>query len=117
MRGHFAKANVEPKRKVVEFRVTAEAMVDVGAELSVEHFVVGQIVEIVGNTVGKGFAGVMKRHNFRGLEATHGVSISHRSNDSTGQRQTRWEERRLGDGGVSTDNYRRSPKHQKKQEE
>ena len=87
MRGHFAKANVEPKRKVVEFRVAAEAMVDVGAELSVEHFVVGQLVDVVGNTIGKGFAGVMKRHNFRGLEATHGVSISHRSHGSTGQRQ------------------------------
>src|SRR3546814_11727685 len=62
-------------------------MVDVGAELSVEHFVVGQFVDVVGNTVGKGFAGVMKRHNFRGLEATQGVSISHSSHGSTGQRQ------------------------------
>lgn len=87
MRGHFAKANVEPKRKLVEFRIASEAMVDVGAELSVEHFVVGQFVDVTGKTVGKGFAGVMKRHNFRGLEATHGVSISHRSHGSTGQRQ------------------------------
>ena len=87
MRGHFAKANVEPKRKLVEFRIASEAMVEVGAELSVEHFVVGQFVDVTGKTVGKGFAGVMKRHNFRGLEATHGVSISHRSHGSTGQRQ------------------------------
>ncbi|MFN4278404.1 MAG: 50S ribosomal protein L3 [Ferrovibrio sp.] len=87
LRGHFAKANVEPKRKLVEFRVPAEALVDVGAELSVEHFVVGQFVDVSGSTIGKGFAGVMKRHNFRGLEASHGVSISHRSHGSTGQRQ------------------------------
>lgn len=87
LRGHFAKANVEPKRKLVEFRVPAEAMVEVGAELSVEHFIVGQFVDVTGTTIGKGFAGVMKRHNFRGLEASHGVSISHRSHGSTGQRQ------------------------------
>ena len=87
LRGHFAKANVEPKRKLVEFRIPADAMVDVGAELSVEHFIVGQFVDVTGTTIGKGFAGVMKRHNFRGLEATHGVSISHRSHGSTGQRQ------------------------------
>ncbi|MFN4310732.1 MAG: 50S ribosomal protein L3 [Ferrovibrio sp.] len=87
LRGHFAKASVEPKRKLVEFRVPADALVDVGAELSVEHFVVGQYVDVSGSTIGKGFAGVMKRHNFRGLEASHGVSISHRSHGSTGQRQ------------------------------
>lgn len=87
LRGHFAKANVEPKRKLVEFRVPAEALVEVGAELSVEHFIVGQYVDVTGTTIGKGFAGVMKRHNFRGLEASHGVSISHRSHGSTGQRQ------------------------------
>lgn len=87
LRGHFAKANVEPKRKLVEFRIPADAMVEVGAELSVEHFIVGQFVDVTGTTIGKGFAGVMKRHNFRGLEATHGVSISHRSHGSTGQRQ------------------------------
>ncbi|HEX6957640.1 MAG TPA: 50S ribosomal protein L3 [Ferrovibrio sp.] len=87
MRGHFAKANVEPKRKLAEFRVPADALVDVGAELSVEHFIVGQFVDVTGTTIGKGFAGVMKRHNFRGLEASHGVSISHRSHGSTGQRQ------------------------------
>lgn len=87
LRGHFAKANVEPKRKLVEFRIPADAMVDVGAELSVEHFIVGQYVDVTGTTIGKGFAGVMKRHNFRGLEASHGVSVSHRSHGSTGQRQ------------------------------
>lgn len=87
LRGHYAKANVEPKRKLAEFRVPAEALVEVGAELSVEHFIVGQFVDVTGSTIGKGFAGVMKRHNFRGLEASHGVSISHRSHGSTGQRQ------------------------------
>jgi large subunit ribosomal protein L3 len=86
-RGHFAKANVEPKKKLAEFRVSADAMVDVGAELSVEHFEAGQLVDVTGTTVGKGFAGPMKRHNFRGLEASHGVSVSHRSHGSTGQRQ------------------------------
>lgn len=87
LRGHYAKASVEPKRKLAEFRVPADGLVDVGAELSVEHFIVGQFVDVTGTTVGKGFAGVMKRHNFRGLEASHGVSISHRSHGSTGQRQ------------------------------
>ena len=87
LRGHYAKASVEPKRKLAEFRVPVEGLVDVGAELSVEHFIVGQFVDVTGTTVGKGFAGVMKRHNFRGLEASHGVSISHRSHGSTGQRQ------------------------------
>lgn len=87
LRGHYAKANVEPKRKLAEFRVPAEALVEIGAELSVEHFIVGQFVDVTGTTIGKGFAGVMKRHNFRGLEASHGVSISHRSHGSTGQRQ------------------------------
>ena len=86
-RGHYAKASVEPKQKVVEFRVTADGLVDVGAEISVDHFVAGQLVDVVGRTIGKGFQGGMKRHNFRGLEATHGVSISHRSHGSTGQRQ------------------------------
>ncbi|MCW5732337.1 MAG: 50S ribosomal protein L3 [Alphaproteobacteria bacterium] len=87
MRGHFAKAQVEPKRKLVEFRVSPDALIDVGAEISVEHFLPGQYVDVSGTTIGKGFQGVMKRHNFRGLEATHGVSISHRSHGSTGQRQ------------------------------
>lgn len=87
LKGHFAKAKVEPKRKVVEFRVTQETMLEVGAEIVPSHFVPGQFVDIIGNTVGKGFAGVMKRWNFRGLEASHGVSVSHRSHGSTGQRQ------------------------------
>jgi large subunit ribosomal protein L3 len=87
MRGHFAKAKVEPKRHVAEFRVSADALLDVGAELSVEHFLSGQYVDVVGTSIGKGFAGGMKRHNFGGLRATHGVSVSHRSHGSTGQRQ------------------------------
>ena len=86
-RGHFAKAKVEPKKKVAEFRVSQDALLEVGAELSVEHFVVGQKVDVAGTTIGKGFAGVMKRWNFGGLRATHGVSVSHRSHGSTGQRQ------------------------------
>lgn len=87
LRGHFAAASVEPKRKLVEFRVSTDALIAVGAELTADHFVAGQRVDVVGDTIGKGFAGVMKRHNFRGLEATHGVSVSHRSHGSTGQRQ------------------------------
>lgn len=87
MRGHYAKAKVEPKRKLVEFRVDEKALLEVGAEIVASHFVPGQFVDVVGNTIGKGFAGVMKRHNFAGLEATHGVSVSHRSHGSTGQRQ------------------------------
>ncbi len=86
-RGHFAKANIEPKRRLVEFRVDADKMIDVGAELSAAHFVTGQFVDVTGTTVGKGFQGPMKRWNFSGLEASHGVSISHRSHGSTGQRQ------------------------------
>ncbi|MGQ0676292.1 MAG: 50S ribosomal protein L3 [Rhodospirillales bacterium] len=87
MRGHFAKAKVEPKRKLAEFRVGAGAAPAVAAELSAAHFVVGQFVDVSGTTIGKGFAGVMKRHHFRGLRASHGVSISHRSHGSTGHRQ------------------------------
>ena len=87
MRGHFAKVKVEPRKKLVEFRVDPENLVDVGAELSAEHFVPGQYVDVIGTSIGKGFAGAMKRHNFGGLEATHGVSISHRSHGSTGQCQ------------------------------
>ena len=87
MRGHFASAKVEPKRYVVEFRVSPDALIDVGAELSAEHFVAGQYVDVTGTSIGKGFAGVMKRHNFHGLRATHGVSVSHRSHGSTGNRQ------------------------------
>lgn len=86
-RGHFAKAKVEPSRKLVEFRVTPDAILEVGAELSADHFVAGQYVDVTGTSIGKGFAGGMKRHNFRGLEATHGVSVSHRSHGSTGQNQ------------------------------
>jgi large subunit ribosomal protein L3 len=87
MRGHFARAKVEPKRFMAEFRVTPDAVVDVGAELGADHFVVGQFVDVTGTTIGKGFQGAMKRHNFGGLRATHGVSVSHRSHGSTGQRQ------------------------------
>lgn len=87
MRGHFAKASVEPKAKVKTFTVNEDAVLEVGAEIQVDHFVPGQYVDIQGTSKGRGFAGVMKRHNFRGLEATHGVSISHRSHGSTGQRQ------------------------------
>lgn len=87
MRGHFAKAKVEPKRKVAEFRVTSDNLIEPGKELSAKHFVVGQYVDVSGVSIGKGFAGAMKRHNFAGLEASHGVSISHRSHGSTGQRQ------------------------------
>ena len=86
-RGHFAKAKVEPLHKLAEFRVDADGLVAVGAELSVEHFVAGQFVDVVGTSKGNGFSGAMKRHNFAGLEATHGVSISHRSHGSTGQCQ------------------------------
>ena len=87
LRGHFAKANVEPKRKLAEFRVTADNMIDVGAELAANHFIEGQKIDATGVSIGKGFAGAMKRHNFGGLRASHGVSISHRSHGSTGQCQ------------------------------
>jgi large subunit ribosomal protein L3 len=86
-RGHFAKAKVEPKQKLAEFRVSKENLLEVGAELSAAHFVTGQYVDVVGTTIGKGFAGSMKRWNFGGLRATHGVSVSHRSHGSTGNRQ------------------------------
>ena len=87
MRGHFAKANVAPKRKVAEFRVSPENLIEVGAEISAEHYNAGQFVDVAGTSIGKGFAGAMKRHNFGGLRASHGVSISHRSHGSTGQCQ------------------------------
>lgn len=87
VRGQFAKAKVEPLHKLAEFRVEADGLVAVGEEFSVEHFVPGQYVDVVGTSKGRGFSGAMKRHNFRGLEATHGVSISHRSHGSTGQCQ------------------------------
>ena len=86
-RGHFAKAKVEPKRKVVEFRVDDDKILEVGAELCVSHFVAGQYVDVTGVTIGHGYQGVMKRWNFGGLRATHGVSVSHRSLGSTGMRQ------------------------------
>jgi len=86
-RGHFAKAEVEPKARVVEFRVADDAVLEVGAEIAADHFVPGQLVDIAGQTQGKGFAGAMKRWGFGGLRATHGVSVSHRSHGSTGNRQ------------------------------
>ncbi len=86
-RGHFGKAEVEPKARIAEFRVAEDALLDVGAELTADHFVAGQYVDIQGCTQGKGFAGAMKRWGFRGLRATHGVSVSHRSHGSTGNRQ------------------------------
>ena len=86
-RGHFAKAKVEPKAKLAEFRVSEDALVEVGAEITAGHFLPGQYVDVTGTSIGKDFAGGMKRHNFHGLRATHGVSVSHRSLGSTGQRQ------------------------------
>jgi large subunit ribosomal protein L3 len=87
MRGHFAKSQVEPKKKLVEFRVDDVAGLDVGLELKADHFKPGQYVDVTSTSIGKGFAGVMKRWNFAGLRATHGVSVSHRSLGSTGGRQ------------------------------
>ena len=86
-RGAFGKANVEPKARVVEFRVAEDALLDVGAEIAADHFVDGQLVDVSGHTQGKGFAGAMKRWGFGGMRATHGVSISHRAHGSTGNRQ------------------------------
>ena len=87
MRGHFAKANVAPKRKLAEFRVAPENLISVGEEITADHYFAGQFVDVAGTSIGKGFAGAMKRHNFGGLRASHGVSISHRSHGSTGQCQ------------------------------
>ncbi|SIT09818.1 LSU ribosomal protein L3P [Roseivivax lentus] len=87
MRGHFAAAKVEPKRKIAEFRVAPENLIDVGEEITADHYFEGQFVDVSGTSIGKGFAGAMKRHNFGGLRASHGVSISHRSHGSTGQCQ------------------------------
>ena len=87
VRGHYAKAKVEPKKKLVEFRVSDDAVLDIGAELTASHYVAGQFVDVAGISIGKGFAGAMRRWNFAGLEASHGVSISHRSHGSTGGRQ------------------------------
>src|SRR6476660_6657632 len=86
-RAAFGKAKVEPKAKLAEFRVAEDALLDVGASISADHFVAGQLVDVSGVTQGKGFAGAMKRWNFGGLRATHGVSVSHRSHGSTGNRQ------------------------------
>lgn len=111
MRGHFAKANVEPRRKVVEFRVASDAVLEVGAQLSAAHFIPGQLVDVTGTSIGKGFAGAMKRHNFHGLRASHGVSISHRSHGSTGNNQDPgrvWKGKKMaghmGDHRVTTQN-------------
>lgn len=87
MRGHFAKAEVEPKRKMMEFRVSEDMLIDVGSEITADHYLPGQKIDITGTTVGKGFQGAMKRWNFGGMRATHGVSVSHRAHGSTGQRQ------------------------------
>lgn len=87
LRGHYAKAKVEPGRKLAEFRVSESNLPAVGAEIIATHYLPGQFVDIIGTTIGKGFTGVMKRWNFAGLEASHGVSVSHRSHGSTGQRQ------------------------------
>jgi len=87
LRGHFGKAKVEPKHKLVEFRVSENALLNVGDSINAGHFVAGQFVDVTGVSIGKGFAGAMKRHNFRGLEASHGVSVSHRSHGSIGQCQ------------------------------
>ncbi|QND14586.1 50S ribosomal protein L3 [Rhizobium leguminosarum bv. trifolii] len=87
MRGNFAIANVEPKAKVTEFRVSEENLLEIGTEIKAGHFAAGQLVDVTGTTIGKGFAGAMKRHGFGGLRATHGVSVSHRSHGSTGSRQ------------------------------
>ncbi|HMQ40922.1 MAG TPA: 50S ribosomal protein L3 [Paracoccus sp. (in: a-proteobacteria)] len=87
LRGHFAKAGVAPKRKIAEFRVSEDNLVDVGEEIVADHYFAGQFVDVAGTSIGKGFAGAMKRHNFGGLRASHGVSISHRSHGSTGQCQ------------------------------
>lgn len=87
LRGHFSKAQVEPKKKLIEFRVSSDNLIAVGSELSAGHFVSGQFVDVTGISIGKGFAGSMKRHNFGGLRASHGVSVSHRAHGSTGQCQ------------------------------
>ena len=87
MKQFFANAKVLPKTKLKEFRISEDKFIDIAASLEVDHFVAGQFVDVTATTIGKGFAGSMKRHNFRGLEASHGVSISHRSHGSTGQRQ------------------------------
>ena len=111
MRGYFAKAKIEPKQRLYEFRVSPEALIDVGAEILVDHFVPGQKVDVAGTSIGKGFAGAMKRHNFSGLRASHGVSVSHRSHGSTGNSQDPgkvWKGKKMaghmGDARVTTQN-------------
>jgi large subunit ribosomal protein L3 len=113
MRGYFGKRNVEPKKRLAEFRVTEDAMLSIGDEITAAHYVPGQLVDIAGISIGKGFAGSMKRHNFRGLEASHGVSISHRSHGSTGGRQDPgkvWKGKKMaghmGDERVTVQNLR-----------
>lgn len=86
LRGHFAKAKVEPKKRIKEFRVNEDGVLEIGAQIVPSHFVVGQYVDVIGESIGKGFAGAMKRHNFGGLRASHGVSVTHRSHGSTGNR-------------------------------
>ena len=111
MRGHFAKAEVEPKQKLTEFRVDEDALIEVGSEILADHFVNGQKIDVVGTSIGKGFAGAMKRHNFHGLRASHGVSVSHRSHGSTGNSQDPgrvWKGKKMaghmGDHRVTTQN-------------
>jgi large subunit ribosomal protein L3 len=113
LRGHFARAQVEPKRHMAEFRVSPDNLIEVGAELTADHFVVGQFVDVTGTSIGKGFAGSMKRHNFGGGRATHGNSITHRAHGSTGQRQDPGKVFKgkkmaghLGDERVTTQNLR-----------
>src|SRR3954447_16408207 len=104
-RGQFAVAKVEPKMKIAEFRVSEDSLIPVGAEIQADHFVVGQFVDVTGVTLGKGFAGPMKRWNFGGLRATHGVSVSHRSHGSTGGRQDpgkTWKNKKMA-GHMGTD--------------
>lgn len=111
MRGHFAKAKVEPKRKLAEFRVSDDAVLEVGAEIAADHFIDGQKIDVTGTSIGKGFAGAMKRHNFAGLRASHGVSVSHRAHGSTGNSQDPgrvWKGKKMaghmGDARVTTQN-------------
>ncbi len=112
-RGHFALAKVEPKKELAEFRVSPDNMIEVGAELTADHFVEGQFVDVTGTSIGKGFAGAMKRHGFGGLRASHGVSVSHRSHGSTGQCQDPGKvfkgkkmAGQMGSGRVTTQNLR-----------
>ncbi len=112
-RERFAKAKVAPRKRLVEFRVAEDAMIEVGSELTVDHFLPGQFVDVAGTSIGKGFAGVIKRHGFGGMRASHGVSISHRAHGSTGQNQdpgkvfkNKKMAGHMGDGRVTTQNLR-----------